>query len=49
MKLNDFVKVDNVGTCRIVKIEKLPDGRVCYLLKKGNMLFTADSSQVKSC
>lgn len=49
MKLNDSVKVDNVGTCRIVKIETLPDGKVCYLLKKGNMLFTADSSQVKSC
>lgn len=46
MKIGDLVKLDNIGTCRIIKIEKLPDGRVCYLLKKGKMLLTVDALTV---
>ena len=39
----DLVNVKHIGGCRIVKIEKQPDGTMCYLLKKGAKLFAVNS------
>ena len=40
-KIGELVKLKHIGGCRIIKIEKQPDGSTCYLLKKGMRLFTA--------
>lgn len=42
-KVGDLVNVKHIGGCRIVRIEKQPDGNTCYLLKKGSRLFTVNS------
>lgn len=42
-KVGDLVNVKHVGICRIIRIEHLPDGQICYLLKKGSRLFTVNS------
>lgn len=40
--------VRHIGGCRIVKIEKQPDGSLSYLLKKGSALFSANELQMNA-
>ena len=44
----DLVTVKHIGGCRIIRIEKQPDGSKSYLLKKGSVLFTANDAQMNA-
>ena len=44
----DLVTVKHIGGCRILKIEKQPDGSKSYLLKKGIVLFTVNDTQMNA-